>query len=89
MPTVSADFVATGIKSLADIMDMHFSTPDCDGGAFDDLSVGVGFVEATDSEMDPKNHEEAKYEAETEIMSGQVEIAINVSPEEVFSFGRS
>jgi hypothetical protein len=51
MPTVSAGFVATGIDSLADIMDMHFSTLDCDGGASDDLSVGVGFVGATGSDM--------------------------------------
>jgi hypothetical protein len=89
IPTASAGFVATGIDSLADIIDMHFSTPDCDEGVFDDISVGVGFVEATDSDMDPQNHEDPKYEAATEIMSGQLEIAINVSPEEVFRFGRS
>jgi hypothetical protein len=47
MPTVSAGFVATGIDSLADIMDMHFSTLDCDGGASDDLPVGSGFVGVT------------------------------------------
>jgi hypothetical protein len=58
--------------------------PISDGGAFDDLSVGVGFVEATDSDMDPQNHEDPKYEAATEKMSGKVEIAINVSPEDVF-----
>jgi hypothetical protein len=84
MPTVSAGFVATGIDSLADIMDMHFSTLDCDGGASDDLSVGVGFVGATGSDMDLQDQEEPTYETATEIAGSQIDIAINVSPDEGF-----
>jgi hypothetical protein len=45
MPTLSAGFVATGVDSLADIMDMHFSTLDCAGGVSDDLSVELVSLE--------------------------------------------
>jgi hypothetical protein len=89
MPTLSAGLVATGIDSLADIMYMHISTLDCDGGASDDLSVGVGFVEATGGDMDLQDQEEPTYETAKEIAGSQIDIAINVSPEEGFRFGRS
>jgi hypothetical protein len=89
MPTVSAGFVATGIDSLADIMDMHFSTPDCDGITSDDLSVGVCFVGVTGSDLDLQDLEEPTYETATETAGSQIDIAINVSPEEGFCFGRS
>jgi hypothetical protein len=88
MPTVSAGFVATGIDSLADIMDMHFSTPHCDGSTSDDLAVGVDFVGGTGSDMDLQD-QEPTYETATEIAGSQICIANNVSPEEVFRFGRS
>jgi hypothetical protein len=88
-PTVSASFVATGIDGLADIMDMNFSTLDCDGGASDDLSVGVGFVGATGRDMGLQDQEEPKLETATELVSDQVDFATNVSPEEGFRFGRS
>jgi hypothetical protein len=89
MPTVSAGFVATGIGSLADIMDMHFSTPHCDGSTSDDLSVRVGFVGGTGSDMDLQDQEESTYETATEAARSQIDIAMNVSPEGCFRFRRS
>jgi hypothetical protein len=89
MPTVSAGFVATGIDSLADIMDMHFSTPHCDGSTSDDLSVGVGFVGGTGRDMDHQDQEEPTYETATEITGSQIDIAITFLRRGVFRFGRS
>jgi hypothetical protein len=88
MPRVSAGFVATGIHSLAAIMGMHFSTPDCDGSTSDDLSVGVGFVGVTGSDMDLQDKKESAYETATETAGSHIDIAINVSPEG-FRFGPS
>jgi hypothetical protein len=65
-------------------MDMHFSTLDCDGSTSDDLSVGVGFVGVTGSNIGLQDQEESTYENATEIAGSQIDIAINVSPEEVF-----
>jgi hypothetical protein len=89
MPTVSAGFFAMGIDSLANFMDMNFSTPNCDGSTSDALSVRVGFVGVTGSDMDPQDQEEPAYETATETAGSQIDIAINVSPEEGVRFGRS
>jgi hypothetical protein len=86
---VSAGFVATGIGSLADIVDMHFSTPDFDGSTYDNLSVGAGFVGVTGSDMDLQDQEEPMFETATETAGSQIDIANNVSPEEGFRFSRS
>jgi hypothetical protein len=43
-------------------MDIHISTPHCDGSTSDDLSVGVGFVGVTGSDMDLQDLEEPTYE---------------------------
>jgi hypothetical protein len=75
---VSAGFVATGIDILADIMDMHFATPDCDGSTSDDLSVGVGFVGVTGSDTDLQDQEESTHETATETAGTQIDIAMNV-----------
>jgi hypothetical protein len=88
MPTDSAGFVATGIDSLADIMDVHFSTPHCDGSTSNHLPAGVGFVGVKGSDMDLQDQEEPTYETATEIAGSQIDIAINVSLEG-FCFGRS
>jgi hypothetical protein len=84
MSTVSAGFVATGIDCFADIVDMHLYTPDFDGSTSDDLSVGGGFVGATGSDIDLQDQEEPTYETATETAGSQIDIAINVSPEEGF-----
>jgi hypothetical protein len=89
MTTVTAGFVARGSDSLADIMEMYFSPLDCDAGASDDLSVGVGFVGATGSDMDLQDQEEPTYETATQIAGSQIDIAINVTPDDGFRFGRS
>jgi hypothetical protein len=89
MPIVSAGFVATGIDSLADIVDMQFSTPDCDGSTYDNLSVGVGVVGVTGSDMDRQDQEDLIFETVTETAGSQIDIANNVSPEESFRFGHS
>jgi hypothetical protein len=48
--------------------------------------VGVGFVGVTGSDMDLEDQEKPTYETATAIVSGQVDIAINVSPEKGFLF---
>jgi hypothetical protein len=54
-----------------------------------DLSVGVGFIGVTGSDMDLQDLEEPTYETATETAGSQTDIAINVSPEEGFRFGHS
>jgi hypothetical protein len=89
MSTVSAGFVATGIDVLRISWTWDFYTPDFDGSTSDDLSVGVGFVGATGSDIDLQDQDEPTYETATETAGSQIDIAINVSPEEGFRFGRS
>jgi hypothetical protein len=84
MPIVSAGFVATGIDSLVDIMNMNFSTPDCDGSSSDNLSVGVGFEGVTRSDMNLQDQEEPVFETATETGGGQIDICGGT-----FSFDRS
>jgi hypothetical protein len=44
---------------------------------------------STVSDMDPQDQEEPAYETATETAGSQIDIAINVSPEEGVRFGRS
>jgi hypothetical protein len=69
-------------------MDVHFSTPHCDGSTSNHLPAGVGFVGVKGSDMDLQDQEEPTYETATEIAGSQIDIAINVSLEG-FCFGRS
>jgi hypothetical protein len=51
MPKVSAGFIATGIESLANIIEMQLPTPHSDEATPEGLSAGDGFVGVTSSDI--------------------------------------